>query len=350
VATDSETAAMRRAVALSASVGERTSPNPNVGAVVLDATGAVAGEGRHERAGGPHAEVVALAEAGEQARGGTVVVTLEPCAHTGRTPPCTAALLGAGVSRVVYAVADPTAVAAGGAARLAAAGVEVEAGVLASEAATANERWLTTVRTQRPFVLWKVATTLDGKVAAPDGTSRWITSAESRRDVHRLRAECDTVVAGAGTVAADDPQLTVRDEHGRPVADQPLRVVVDTHGRTSSGARVLDDAAPTWVATAAELGKGPDGRVDLAALLAALWQRDRRLVLLEGGPTLAGSFLRAGLVDRVVAYLAPTLLGDGLAPLAGTGVTTLGDGVPLDITDVARVGPDVRVTARPRRT
>ncbi|HET9945248.1 MAG TPA: bifunctional diaminohydroxyphosphoribosylaminopyrimidine deaminase/5-amino-6-(5-phosphoribosylamino)uracil reductase RibD, partial [Actinomycetes bacterium] len=234
--------------------------------------------------------------------------------------------------------------------RLAAAGVDVEGGVLAAEAAAANERWLTTVRTQRPFVVWKVATTLDGKVAAPDGTSRWISSPESRLDVHRLRAECDTVVAGAGTVAVDDPQLTVRDEDGRPVADQPLRVVVDTHGRTSPGARVLDDAAPTWVATATELGKGADGRVDLAALLAALWQRDRRLVLLEGGPTLAGAFLRAGLVDRVVAYLAPTLLGEGLAPLAGTGVTTLGDGVPLDITDVTRTGPDIRVTARPRRT
>jgi diaminohydroxyphosphoribosylaminopyrimidine deaminase/5-amino-6-(5-phosphoribosylamino)uracil reductase len=350
VATDSETAAMRRAVALSASAGERTSPNPNVGAVVLDAAGEVVGEGRHERAGGPHAEAVALEAAGQQARGGTVVVTLEPCAHTGRTGPCVEAILRAGVARVVYAVADPTEVAGGGAARLAAAGVEVESGLLADQAAEANERWLRTVRTSRPFVVWKVAMTLDGKVAAPDGTSRWITSPEARRDVHRLRAECDTVLAGAGTVALDDPQLTVRDELGRPVSEQPLRVVVDTHGRTSPGARIHDGSAPTWVATAAELGKGPDGRVDLDALLAELWRRDRRLVLLEGGPTLAGAFLRAGLVDRVVAYLAPTLLGDGLAPLVGTGVTTLGDGVPLDVTDVTRVGPDIRVTARPRRS
>ena len=350
MATASETAAMRRAVALSASVGERTSPNPNVGAVVLDAAGEVVGEGRHERAGGPHAEAAALEAAAGRARGGTVVVTLEPCTHTGRTGPCVDAILRAGAARVVYAVADPTEAAGGGAARLAAAGVEVEGGLLADQAAEANERWLTTVRMSRPFVVWKVATTLDGKVAAPDGTSRWITSPEARRDVHRLRAECDTVVAGAGTVAADDPQLTVRDEQGRPVADQPLRVVVDTHGRTSPGARVHDHAAPTWVATAAELGKGADGRVDLSVLLAELWRRDRRLVLLEGGPTLAGAFLRAGLVDRVVAYLAPTLLGDGLAPLAGTGVTTLGDAVPLDITDVTRVGPDVRVTARPRRS
>ena len=217
MATDSETAAMRRAVALSASVGERTSPNPNVGAVVLAPDGAVVGEGRHERAGGPHAEVVALAAAGERARGGTVVVTLEPCAHTGRTGPCADALLAAGVSRVVYAVADPTVAAAGGAARLAAAGVEVDGGVLADEAAAANERWLTAVRTQRPFVVWKVATTLDGKVAAPDGTSRWITSAEARFDVHRLRAECDAVVAGALVPALADDGSVGREDDGADV-------------------------------------------------------------------------------------------------------------------------------------
>jgi diaminohydroxyphosphoribosylaminopyrimidine deaminase/5-amino-6-(5-phosphoribosylamino)uracil reductase len=339
---------MRRAVELSASVGEATRPNPNVGAVVLDAGGRVAGEGRHERAGGPHAEVAALAAAGDRARGGTVVVTLEPCNHTGRTGPCTEALLAAGVARVVYAVSDPTADAGGGASRLRAAGVDVEGGLLAAEAGAANERWLTSVRLQRPFVVWKVASTLDGRVAAADGTSRWISSPESRRDAHRLRAECDTIVAGVGTVLADDPHLTVRDNAGTVAAEQPLRVVVDSQGRTPATARVLDDAAPTWVATAEELGRGPDGHVDLAALLKTLWARDRTLVLLEGGPTLAGGFLRAGLVDRVVAYLAPTLLGDGVAALSGTGVATLADGVALEITDVRRLGPDVRLTARPR--
>jgi diaminohydroxyphosphoribosylaminopyrimidine deaminase / 5-amino-6-(5-phosphoribosylamino)uracil reductase len=222
VATDSETAAMRRAVALSASVGERTNPNPNVGAVVLATDGTVVGAGCHERAGGPHAEIVALQQAGDRARGGTVVVTLEPCAHTGRTGPCAEALLAAGVARVVYAVADPTGGASGGAARLQAAGVRVEQGLLASEAEAANERWLEGVRRQRPFLVWKTATTLDGKVAAPDGTSRWISSVESRLDGHRLRAECDAIVAGVGTVLADDPQLTVRDADGRTVGEQPL--------------------------------------------------------------------------------------------------------------------------------
>jgi diaminohydroxyphosphoribosylaminopyrimidine deaminase/5-amino-6-(5-phosphoribosylamino)uracil reductase len=349
VATETEIAAMSRAVALSASVGEATRPNPNVGAVVLDPAGAVVGEGRHEKAGGPHAEVVALRAAGDRARGGTLVVTLEPCAHTGRTGPCTEALLAAGVSRVVYAVDDETSAAGGGAARLRAAGVDVESGALAPEAASANERWLTGVRLQRPFVVWKVAATLDGRVAAADGTSRWISGLESRRDAHRLRAECDAIVAGAGTVLADDPHLTVRDDAGRVAGEQPLRVVVDTHGRTPDTARVRDAAAPTWVATAAELGHGPHGGVDLVALLKSLWARDRTLVLLEGGPTLAGAFLRAGLVDRVVAYVAPLLLGDGVPVLAGTGIATLADGVDLDIYDVRQLGPDVRLTARPRR-
>jgi diaminohydroxyphosphoribosylaminopyrimidine deaminase/5-amino-6-(5-phosphoribosylamino)uracil reductase len=339
---------MRRAVELSGSVGEATRPNPNVGAVVLDATGAVVGEGRHERAGGPHAEVAALAAAGDRARGGTVVVTLEPCDHTGRTGPCTEALLEAGVARVVYASADPTP-AGGGAARLRTAGVDVDGGLLEREAEVANERWLTGVRLHRPFVVWKVASTLDGRVAAADGTSRWISGPESRRDAHRLRAECDTIVAGVGTVLADDPHLTVRDERGQVAGEQPLRVVVDSSGRTPATARVLDDAAPSWVASAAELGSGPDGGVDLAALTKALWARDRRLVLLEGGPTLAGAFLRAGLVDRVVAYLAPLLLGAGVPALAGTGIGTLADAVALEVTDVTRVGADVRVTARPRR-
>lgn len=347
MASEHEEAAMRRAVALAGSVGEATHPNPNVGAVVLDRHGRVVGEGRHERAGGPHAEVVAVEQAGDRAAGGTAVVTLEPCAHTGRTGPCTEALLAAGVTRVVYAVDDPTARAGGGARALRAAGVDVESGLLAAEAEQANERWLTGLRRHRPFVVWKVAATLDGRVAAADGTSRWISSVESRADAHRLRAECDTIVAGVGTVLADDPALTVRDGSGAPVADQPLRVVVDTAGRTPDGARVLDASAPTWVATADELGTGPDGRVDLLALVKALHTRGRGLVLLEGGPTLAGAFVRAGLVDRVVAYLAPVLLGAGAASLSGTGIATLAGGVRLDVTDVSRCGPDVRVTARP---
>jgi len=341
---------MRRAVALSAAGGEVTHPNPNVGAVVLDASGEVVGEGRHERAGGPHAEVLALTAAGDRARGGTVVVTLEPCAHTGRTGPCTGALVEAGVARVVFAVAEPNAAAAGGAEALRAAGVEVTGGLLAAEAEAANERWLTGVRLRRPFVVWKVASTLDGRVAAADGTSRWISSPESRAHAHRLRAEVDTIVAGVGTVLADDPALTVRDPDGRLVGEQPLRVVVDTHRRTPAGAQVRDSSAPTWVASADELGTGRDGHVDLVHLLSALYDKGRSYALLEGGPTLAGAFVRAGLVDRVVAYLAPILLGDGVAALSGTGIGTLADGVALDVLDVGRCGPDLTVVARPRRT
>ncbi len=346
MAHPSETAAMRRAIALASRGAATTRPNPVVGAVVLDPAGAVVGEGWHQHAGGPHAEVVALAAAGDRARGGTAVVTLEPCAHTGRTAPCIRALLDAGVRRVVYAVADPTDVAGGGAAALKEAGLDVEGGLLADEAAEVNVRWLTAVRRRRPWFIWKVAATLDGRVAAPDGTSRWISSPESRADTHLLRAACDTIVAGSGTVLADDPALTVRDTGGGPLDDQPLRVVVDTHGRTPPSARVRDDAAPTWVATAAELGTDSDGRVDLAALTCALFERGRRVALLEGGPRLAGGFLRAGLVDEVVAYLAPRLLGAGHAALEGTGITTLADAVSLDVREVTRVGPDVRVTAR----
>jgi diaminohydroxyphosphoribosylaminopyrimidine deaminase/5-amino-6-(5-phosphoribosylamino)uracil reductase len=342
----SETAAMRRAIALASRGTGTTRPNPVVGAVVLDPAGAVVGEGWHERAGGPHAEIVALAAAGHRARGGTAVVTLEPCAHTGRTAPCVQALLDAGIRRVVYAVADPTDTAGGGAAALKEAGLDVEGGLLADEAAEVNVRWHTAVRRHRPWVIWKVAATLDGRVAAPDGTSRWISSPESRADTHALRACCDTIVAGSGTVLADDPALTVRDPDGALLGEQPLRVVVDTHGRTPADARVRDLAAPTWVATVAELGAGPDGRVDLVALVDALFGRGRRVALLEGGPRLAGGFLRAGLVDEVVAYLAPRLLGAGHAALEGTGVTTLGDALSLDVREVSRVGPDVRITAR----
>jgi diaminohydroxyphosphoribosylaminopyrimidine deaminase/5-amino-6-(5-phosphoribosylamino)uracil reductase len=350
VATPTEIVAMRRAVELAERGAETTRPNPVVGAVVLDAAGELVGEGWHERAGGPHAEVVALAEAGDRARGGTIAVTLEPCNHTGRTGPCVVAVQQAGVRRVLVAVADPTPQARGGAETLRAAGLDVETGVLAQEAERVNRRWLSAVRTGRPWVVWKFAATLDGRSAATDGTSRWISSPESRADTHVLRASCDTIIAGSGTVLADDPALTVRDTTGAPVAEQPLRVVVDSHGRTPAGAKVLDGAAETWIATAAEVGSDADGRVDLDALLVLLFDRGRRVALLEGGPRLAGAFLRADLVDEVVAYLAPTLLGDGHSALAGTGITTLSDAVALDIEEVRRVGPDVRIAGRPRRT
>jgi diaminohydroxyphosphoribosylaminopyrimidine deaminase/5-amino-6-(5-phosphoribosylamino)uracil reductase len=342
--------AMRRAIALAARGLGTTSPNPVVGCVLLDPAGSVVGEGFHAYAGGPHAEVVALAQAGDRARGGTAVVTLEPCSSTGRTGPCTEALLRAGVARVIFAVPDPSPSAGGGAAALRAAGVTVESGLSAAEAEAGNVAWLTAARRGWPYVTWKYAATLDGRSAAADGTSMWITSAAARADVHALRSTVDAVIVGVGTVLADDPRLTARDPRDDTLAvRQPLRVVVDSAGRTPAKARVRDGAAPTWVATAADVGAGPQGRVDLATLLKALYGRGVRAALLEGGPTLAGEFVAAGLVDRVVGYLAPKLLGAGPAALDGTGITTIAGAVDLELTDVRRIGPDLRITAVPRR-
>ena len=342
----SDDEAMSRAIALAARGLGTTSPNPVVGCVLLSAEGEVVGEGFHAYAGGPHAEIVALAQAGERARGGTAVVTLEPCNHTGRTGPCAQALINAGIVRVVIAVDDPTPVAAGGAATLRDAGVRVETGVGRAPAEEGNVAWLTAVRRGRPYVTWKYAATLDGRSAAADGTSQWITSAPARSDVHKLRSTVDAIVAGVGTIVADDPQLTVRDlRDGSRAIKQPWRVVVDSSGRTPATARIRDQAAPTWIATAAEVGAGPDGQVDLAALLGELYARGVRAVLLEGGPTLAGGFLAAGLVDKVVGYIAPKMLGAGQPSLVGAGVTTIAEAIELDLVDIARVGPDLRFTA-----
>ena len=344
-----EDEAMRRAIALASRGLGTTSPNPVVGALLLDPAGDVVGEGFHAYAGGPHAEIVALAQAGERARGGTAIVTLEPCNHTGRTGPCAQALIDAGVARVVIAVDDPTPAATGGAARLRAAGVRVETGMGRAGAEAGNVAWLTAVRRGRPYVTWKFAATLDGRSAAADHTSQWITSAPARADVHELRATVDAIVAGVGTVLADDPQLTVRDANGVPAIRQPLRVVVDSAGRTPGDARVRDASAPTWIATSAEAGTGPGGRVDLTALLLELYARGVRSVLLEGGPTLAGTFLADGLVDRVVGYVAPKLLGTGPAALAAAGVTTITEAIDLDFLDITRIGPDLRFTANLRQ-
>jgi diaminohydroxyphosphoribosylaminopyrimidine deaminase/5-amino-6-(5-phosphoribosylamino)uracil reductase len=334
---------MDHALALCAEGLGQTSPNPSVGAVILSADGALAGVGRTAPAGGPHAEVGALAQAGPAARGGTAVVTLEPCNHTGRTGPCSRALIAAGVARVVVGVRDPHPVAAGGVETLRAAGVDVEVGVRAEQAAHTMRYWLTAVRRGRPYLIWKYAATLDGRSAAVDGTSKWITSEAARADVHRLRATVDAVVAGVGTVLADDAALTVRLPD---VRRRPLRVVVDSAGRTPAGARVRDDAAPTWIATTDEVGAGPDGRVDLDKLLAALYARGVRAALLEGGPTLAGAALAAGLVDEVVGYLAPKLLGAGPTALGPAGVSSIAGAIELTVVDVTRIGPDLRLTAR----
>jgi diaminohydroxyphosphoribosylaminopyrimidine deaminase/5-amino-6-(5-phosphoribosylamino)uracil reductase len=339
-ATAAERSAMARARELGAAVLGTTSPNPAVGAVVLAADGTPVGEGATAPPGGPHAEVAALARAGERARGGTVVVTLEPCAHTGRTGPCADALIAAGVARVVVAVPEPTELAGGGADRLRAAGIDLVLGVEEAEAEDgALAAWLTGVRKQRPFVVWKVAATLDGRVAAADGTSRWITGETARAAVHRLRATCDAVVVGSGTALTDDPQLTVRDAGGRATGRQPLRVVVDRRGRLPRTARVLDDAAPTHVSRAA----GPAG------LLAELFERDVRRVLLEGGPTLAAAFLRAGLVDEAIVHLAPTLLGAGPSLVGDLGISTIADALSFSIADLIPMGGDLQIRMRPTR-
>ena len=358
MAGQAEIEAVRRAVALSVRALGTTSPNPPVGAVVLDVDGAVVGEGWTRPQGGPHAEVVALQQAGDRARGGTAVVTLEPCRHQGRTGPCTAALLDAGLARVVVACLDPTPDAGDGAAVLRAAGVDVETGVLADEVSRGPlEAWLTSRRSGRPFVTWKYAATLDGRSAAADGTSRWITGDDARADVHRLRAQADAVVAGVGTVLADDPLLDARPAGGS--GRQPLRVVVDTRARTPLSARSLAGPDPALVVTGPllddpgyprrrEVALGDDGHVDLRQLLAVLQDEHGVVdVLLEGGPALAGAFVREHLVDRVVAYVAPLLLGAGPAALADAGVGTISAAHRLQIDDVARTGDDVRLVLRP---
>jgi diaminohydroxyphosphoribosylaminopyrimidine deaminase/5-amino-6-(5-phosphoribosylamino)uracil reductase len=329
---------MQRAIELAVQGLGSTSPNPVVGCVVLGADGTVAGEGWHAYAGGPHAEVVALAEAGARAHGATAVITLEPCAHTGRTGACTAALLTSGIRRVVYAVSDPNPVAAGGAEVLRAAGVEVEGGLLSAEAARGNEAWLHAVNRKRPFVIWKYAAGLDGQTAAADGTSRWITGESARRDVHRLRGEVDAVAVGVGTVLADDPQLTVRlEKPAQPATRQPLRVVFDRSGRTPADARVRDGAAETLFTAAAP-----------AAALEQLRERGVISVLLEGGPTLAGAFWAGGLIDKVIAYVAPVLLGSGRHPvITDAGIDTIADAGRLHLDDVTRFGDDVRLTSYP---
>jgi len=341
MASSTEQEAMSLALALAVTEGVPRGPNPRVGAVILDADGHVVGRGFHEGAGSPHAEVVALADAGERARGAVAVVTLEPCNHQGRTGPCTGALLGAGVQRVVFGQSDASPVAQGGAAFLSSQGVDVEGGVLVSAAESLNERWTFAHQNRRPWITYKFAATLDGRVAAPDGTSQWITGESARLDVHRLRSEVDAVMVGTGTVFLDDPQLTVR--RAAPLApslvSQPTRVIVG-HRDLPAGSRVLDDSALTMHLRTRDL---PD-------VASTLYQNDVQWVLLEGGPTLAGAFMAAGLVDEVVAYLAPALLGAGKSAMDVPGVTSMGEIARLDTTSVEQIGQDMKIVAQVSRS
>jgi diaminohydroxyphosphoribosylaminopyrimidine deaminase/5-amino-6-(5-phosphoribosylamino)uracil reductase len=358
----SDVAFMRRALEIAERGRGLTSPNPLVGAVVVR-DGRVVGEGVHLRVGGPHAEVEALRAAGDAARGATLYVTLEPCAHQGRTPPCVTAVLAASVARVVAAMRDPNPmVVGGGAERLRAAGVAVEIGLLRDEAERQNRAWVTAMRERRPHVTLKAAATLDGKLADLHGASKWITGEAARLRAHRLRAESDAIVVGITTALRDDPALTVR--LPEPWPREPLRVVLDTRARLGAGARLIHagtparavvavgEAAPAapvaaLAAAGATVLRCPtrQGRIDPAAVLDRLFALEVRAVLVEGGGETHAAFVDAGLVDRVALFLAPLLLGGREAPsvVGGAGrelksalrlgaltVTCLGDDVLLE--------------------
>ena len=328
-------AAMWAALAQADRIKGRTYPNPPVGAVILDCDGEVAGVGATSPAGGPHAEVLALRRAGSRAVGGTAVVTLEPCNHVGRTPPCVDALVAAQVSSVVFAVSDPNPTASGGAARLADSGIVVTAGVLAGPVGGgALREWLHKQSTGLPHVTWKFATSVDGRSAAADGTSQWITSEPARADVHRRRAAADAIVVGTGTIFIDDPKLTARLPDGSLAADQPLRVVVGQR-EISPDAKVLNDDSRTMVI------RTRDPHEVIKAL------SDRTDVLLEGGPTLAGAFLRAGVIDRILAYVAPILLGGPITAIDDVGVLSIAHAQRWRFDGMQPLGPDVLLSLKP---
>ncbi|GAB4123660.1 MAG: bifunctional diaminohydroxyphosphoribosylaminopyrimidine deaminase/5-amino-6-(5-phosphoribosylamino)uracil reductase RibD [Sideroxydans sp.] len=348
---------MARALQLAERGLYTTSPNPRVGCVLVKAH-EVVGEGWHERAGEPHAEVHALRAAGEAARGATAYVTLEPCSHHGRTPPCADALIAAGVSRVVCAMQDPNPQVAGqGMARLRAAGIQVECGLMEAAARELNPGFVARMTRGMPWVRSKIAASLDGRTALANGNSQWITGEAARQDVQRWRARSCAVLTGSGTVLADDPQLNVRIDTGR----QPLRVVLDSALRTPPTARILQGGKVLLCTTSRDAEKraaieargaevlvlaDAQGRVDLSAVLRELARRGSNEVLVEAGRTLNGALLRAGLVDELLLYLAPHLLGDAARGMADLGVLTgLDQRVDLAWRDVRRVGEDLRITA-----
>ncbi len=337
-----------------------TDPNPRVGCVLVK-EGRIVSEGWHRSAGGPHAEIEALKAAGTRARGADCYVTLEPCCHHGRTPPCTEALIKAGVKRVIAAMIDPNPQVAGkGLQKLQAAGIETASGILSREAEELNRGFCQRMRSGRPWVTSKLAASLDGRTALASGESRWITSESSRRDVHRLRARSSAIVTGIDTVLADNPALTARLEAEREVI-QPVRVVVDSQLRMPLNARMLQLPGETWVATVSDdekkrraleqhsakvliLPEHGDGRVNLPQLMNTLGDRQINEVWVEAGARLNGALLDQGLVDEWVIYLAPKLLGDsakGLFHLPG--MESMADGIDLSIIDIRAVGPDLRI-------
>ncbi|MGK2953716.1 MAG: bifunctional diaminohydroxyphosphoribosylaminopyrimidine deaminase/5-amino-6-(5-phosphoribosylamino)uracil reductase RibD [Thiobacillus sp.] len=348
---------MARALQLAARGLYTTSPNPRVGCVIVK-DDRIVGEGWHERAGTPHAEIHALKAAGDAARGATVYVTLEPCSHHGRTPPCAEALVNAGVARVVAAMTDPNPlVAGGGIAMLTLAGIQAEIGLQESEARALNPGFISRMTRQRPWVRLKTASTLDGKTALANGASQWITGEAARADVQRLRARACAILTGSGTVLADNPRMNVRDfDIGR----QPLRVIVDSALRTPAGAAILPalvachhadpEARAALEAAGAEVIElpGADGRVDLVALLTLLAQRGVNELHVEAGAALNGTLIKAGLVDEWVAYMAPMAVGDDARGLfAQPALTSLAGAARFRLADVRQLGGDLRLTLLP---
>ena len=351
---------MARALQLAKLGLNTTDPNPRVGCVIVR-NGQVVGEGWHRRAGEPHAEVHALAAAGQQARGATAYVTLEPCCHHGRTPPCSEALVQAGIARVVAAMPDPNPhVASRGIADLERAGIRVDIGLLQAEAERLNPGFISRMTRGWPYLRVKLAASLDGRTALANGESKWITGEAARADVQRLRARSSAILTGIGTVLADDPSLTVRD---LDIGRQPLRVVVDPQLRMRPAARMLSLPGATLVVTGAQQVNNAaalraagaeviglpavSGRMDLRLLLAQLAAREINEVLVEAGATLCGELLRAGLVDELVLYLAPHLLGNSARGLFSIPeLESMTGRIALDIQDIRAVGRDWRITAR----
>ncbi len=346
---------MRECLALATVMLGMTSPNPSVGCVIVHAMDRIVGRGVTAAGGRPHAETVALAEAGKRARGATAFVSLEPCAHYGQTPPCAQALIEAGVARVVIGCRDPCPLVRGrGVAMLKRAGIDTTVGVLEEECRRLNEGFITRVTLGRPFGLLKLAVTLDGRIAGSTGDSRWISSEASRQLVHRWRRECDAVMVGAGTVIADNPRLTCRIEGGC----DPVRVIVDANLRCDPKATLFRQRskAPTIIATTSAnvssaerrygsrtgvIGIAPGARgIDLAALMRRLAERGWSKVLIEGGAHLAGSALQAGIVDRIAFFIAPKILGGGFAAIEGLRASTMRDAIPLTNFSARALGDD----------
>ena len=351
---------MQRALTLAAKAKGRTSPNPMVGAIIVKA-GEVIAEGWHERAGQPHAEVVALSIAGENAKDADMYVTLEPCSHQGRTGPCTDAIIKAGIKRIFVAMRDPNPLVSGkGVGKLKNAGINVQEGILEEQAANLNEIFLKWITKKVPFVACKYAMTLDGKIAAQTGDSKWITGEKARERVHLLRDTYDTILIGIGTVLADNPELTCRLPNGR----NPVRVILDSRARMPCQSKLLHDEQARTIVATTELApkesvkrikssraeiiqtKSVNGRVDLHNLLIYLAQNELTSVLVEGGGQVHGAFFKENLVDKVYAFIAPKIIGgkEALAPVGGIGVDKVADAVLLKNINIEQIGEDFLLT------